>query len=130
MRLQISGNKKLVDVAEEFQNFFPYLKLTFYPKSSSTIEKGKRIPLAANTLLSDVSGEIQDGYIDLSNAMSVKQLEKNFSEKCLLNVQVQRRSGNVWLETTITDNWSLEHQNDHGREITLNINNVKGDQAS
>jgi hypothetical protein len=62
--------------------------------------------------------------------MSVKQLEKNFSEKCLLNVQVQRRSGNVWLETTITDNWSLEHQNDHGREITLNINNVKGDQAS
>jgi len=50
--------------------------------------------------------------------MTVAELEKMITEKYGMNVQVVRRSGNIWLETTMTDDWTLQQQNDHGREIT------------
>jgi hypothetical protein len=50
--------------------------------------------------------------------MSVADLEKAFMNKFGLLTQVFRRSGNIWLETSITDGWSLRQQNALGREIT------------
>lgn len=52
--------------------------------------------------------------------MKVSELEKLFKDKFKLAVQVFRKSGNLWLETTMTDNWSLLQQNNHGREISTN----------
>ena len=54
--------------------------------------------------------------------MSVADLEKAFMNKFGLLTQVFRRSGNIWLETSITDGWSLKQQNDLGREITTGKN--------
>ena len=45
------------------------------------------------------------------------ELEK-FAKEFDLFIQVFRRSGNLWLETTATDNWSLHHQNEQGRELS------------
>ena len=41
-------------------------------------------------------------------------------EKYISAVQAQlfRRSGNLWLDTTITDLWTLQRQNEHVREIS------------
>jgi hypothetical protein len=36
-----------------------------------------------------------------------------------LYVQVFRKSGKVWLETTATDNWSLYKQNEEGQELSV-----------
>jgi hypothetical protein len=33
-------------------------------------------------------------------------------------VQVSRKSGTLWLETTMTDSWTLGQQNEHGRELS------------
>jgi len=35
-----------------------------------------------------------------------------------LAAQVFRKSGRVWLETIRTDNWTLNDQNKHGRELS------------
>ena len=51
--------------------------------------------------------------------------EKIFKDQFSLAVQVFRRSGNLWLETTMTDNWTLRQQNEHGREISTD--NKKND---
>jgi hypothetical protein len=50
--------------------------------------------------------------------MKVKDLEKIFKDQFSLAMQVFRKSGNLWLETTMTDNWTLQQQNEHGREIS------------
>jgi hypothetical protein len=33
-------------------------------------------------------------------------------------VQILRKSGKIWLETTMTDHWTLLQQNQHGEEIS------------
>jgi hypothetical protein len=62
--------------------------------------------------------DIRKDDLLIEDSMSVAELEKAFKDKFGLLTQVFRRSGNIWLETTITDRWSLKQQNDLGREIT------------
>jgi hypothetical protein len=51
-------------------------------------------------------------------------LEKVFQDNLGLYVQVFRKSGKVWLETTATDNWSLFKQNEEGQELSVRENNL------
>ncbi len=37
--------------------------------------------------------------------------EKMMLDKFMLNVQVSRKSADIWLQTSATDHWSLEKQN-------------------
>jgi hypothetical protein len=50
--------------------------------------------------------------------MTVIELEKTFEEMLGLSVLVYRKSGKLWLETTMTDNWTLAQQNENGRQIS------------
>jgi len=36
-----------------------------------------------------------------------------------LPAQILRKSGNLWLETSMTNHWTLQQQNDHGRDIAM-----------
>jgi hypothetical protein len=56
--------------------------------------------------------------VNIHDGLKVSDLE-GILRDLGLNAQVSRRSGAMWLETTMTDNWSLRKQNEHGREITL-----------
>jgi hypothetical protein len=42
--------------------------------------------------------------------MKVGELENLFAEKFGLYVQLFRKSGKVWLQTTTTDTWTLKEQ--------------------
>ena len=74
------------------------------------ISRGKKI--------GDTQSAITDGYIEITGAMKVTDLEKIFKNQFSLVVQVFRKSGKIWLETTITDNWTLDQQNNHGSELS------------
>ena len=53
--------------------------------------------------------------------MTVNQLELLIFSKFGLAAQVFRKSGNVWLETSATDNWTLLQQNNEGAELSTQI---------
>jgi hypothetical protein len=59
----------------------------------------------------------KDSTIEIDKSMKVSELEKAFANAFGLNIQVFRKSNNMWLQTTITDNWSLEKQNQNGKEM-------------
>lgn len=111
----ITDSKKLSEIQREFREKFPYLKLEFYDTehkagqgnhSSQQIESFKTL------------GEVRriHGAADLTihPQMKVKNLEQLFAEHYGLNVQVFRNSGNIWLQTTATDDWTLHEQNRKG----------------
>jgi hypothetical protein len=50
--------------------------------------------------------------------MLVSELENLFEDKFKLSVQVFRKSGKSWLETTFTDGWSLKKQNQEGLDLS------------
>jgi hypothetical protein len=59
----------------------------------------------------------KEGHIEINDSMTVGELEKNFRDQFGLVAHVSRNSGGIWLETTMTDNWTLRKQNDYGKEI-------------
>ena len=58
------------------------------------------------------------GTITITPQMTVAGLEQNMNDVYGLSVQVFRKSGMAWLETSVTDNWTLEQQNKQGEELS------------
>ena len=119
MNLRIAPNRLISDLQKDFNNAFPFLKLEFFRN------RNQQIPvftfqqiLPYNNRIAEGQAAITDGDIEVNPDMRVKELEKIFQDQFSLAVQVFRRSGNLWLETTMTDNWTLRQQNEHGREIS------------
>ena len=130
MKLHIAPNSLISDIQKEFNKAFPFLKIEFFNnKSFSRTEFSAQQIIAANRRIGDTQLAIKDGDIQINEEMKVIELEKLFKDKFKLAVQVFRKSGNLWLETTMTDNWTLAQQNNHGREISTgkNINTQTDD---
>jgi len=118
MFLYISKDKTIQDVQEHFGIKFPFLKLEFYKpaKTEQGFTVKKHLP---HSITLKAAGLKDNGLIDVQNDLTVEELGKIFQKKFGLNVQVSRKSGVLWLETTMSDKWSLQKQNEHGCEITL-----------
>ena len=61
----------------------------------------------------------KNGKIIITPSMTVKELEKKCEEQFGIAVQVYRKFGNLWLETTMTNDWTMQQQNNHGGESSI-----------
>ena len=123
MKLEINKATKLKLIQEEFQKSFPFLKLEFYSNSHKAGEGSvKKNTLNTSLSVGDASKLGKDSSLSINKTMKVSQLEEAFLKTFGLNVQVFRKSNNLWLQTTITDNWTLEKQNQNGREMNIQEN--------
>lgn len=117
MTMQLAKNKTVNDVCQEFNNAYPFLRIDFYKYAQG--RPGSVVNQKLNrsaTLLN--AGIHHEGGIEISETMTVRELERNFLNQFGLHVQVSRKSGSLWLETTISDSWILKQQNEHGRELS------------
>jgi len=119
MRLHIAPYRLISDIQKDFNEAFPFLKIEFFKtKSFSRSEFLAHQIIPSQRKIGDGQLAITDGDIEIAGEMKVKELEKIFRDQFRLASQVFRKSGNIWLETTMTDDWTLKQQNDHGREIS------------
>lgn len=129
MNIHINPECSISEVQKEFNALYPFLKIEFFNNKSFAREdflSTQIIP--SNRKIGEMHLTVNNGDIEINDNMKVKDLEKIFKDKFNLAVQVFRKSGNLWLETTMTDNWTLEQQNEHGLEIsTGNIRKEKPD---
>jgi len=103
MNLHISPNRLISDIQKEFNKVFPFLKLEFFynkNQSRSSKSSGKEI-IPHNRKIGDEQKTVTDGEIVINDEMKVNELENIFQQKFALSAQVFRKSGNLWLETTI-----------------------------
>ncbi len=117
MFLFLSLNMPIEELRRSFSSRYPFLKLEFYKPgyaSQDTIVK-KHLQHSLNL---QVAGLKKYSVVNIHDDLKVSDLESVLRDLGM-NAQVSRRSGAMWLETTMTDNWSLRKQNEHGREITL-----------
>ena len=115
MKMYIRPNMLIGEVQKVFNDMFPFLRLEFYKNSADIKPRRKMSDLAR---IGDGQLVITDSDLEVSPDMRVKDLENAFKKLFTLTVEVFRRSGSTWLQTTITDDWTLEHQNNHGKEIS------------
>lgn len=121
MNIIIDDQTKICEIQAEFNKRFPFLKLEFFGWEP---EEGKKF--SKKNLITDVSktiGEIRHihipGHLKILGSQKVKTLENNFADNFGINVQVFRKSNNVWILTTVTDTWTLEEQNRIAEESSL-----------
>lgn len=119
MKITINDNRKIFAIQEEFNSAFPYLKLEFFAKPH-TVGGGsaKKLIRHSSKTLGECRTVHNKGHITITPQMTVAELEQRFSDAYGLGVQVFRKSGKVWLETTVTDSWTLEQQNNEGESLS------------
>ncbi len=119
MKIQIIGSRPILEIQQEFNRTFPYLKLEFFIRSNT---KGKptsaKFIIKPDKLLHDLGIQEIRNELEVTGDITVFELENTFKERFALNVQVFRKSGRIWLETTATDDWTLDSQNEQGKELT------------
>ncbi len=120
MYLRITQKFAISDVQEAFSSTFPFLKIEFI--SQPEIRK----PSADNNSPLEINSSEPDENLEITGEMKVRELEKALDKWYPFNARIFRRSGNIWLETTMTNDWTLEHQNEHGREISMAVNRESG----
>lgn len=119
MKITINDKRKIFAIQEEFSQAFPYLKLEFFAKPH-TVGGGsaKKFIKHNSKTLGECRTVHNKGHMSITPQMTVAELEQRFSDVYGLGVQVFRKSGKVWLETTVTDGWTLEAQNSQGEALS------------
>jgi hypothetical protein len=120
MDLEIKPDTKIGELKNSFRKRFPQLKVEFLSGDS------KRILDDDHLDVQQLSGiKKGQGLLHITGLTTVAELEKLFKHRYGLNAQVFRRSGNIWLQTTATDEWTLDEQNHEGTESQRTVAEVK-----
>ncbi|MBK8193859.1 MAG: hypothetical protein IPK76_11880 [Lewinellaceae bacterium] len=117
MKIQVSPDKTIAQIQEEFSSLFPFLKIVFFSKSHKAYRGSHAKFLISDTerTLGSMEKTPHDGVLYIEEDMPTWQLERLFEEEFGLHVQLFRKSGNTWLITSVTDDLTLDEQNVKGK---------------
>lgn len=111
MKLAIKAELTLADIRNSFAEMFPLLKIEFFSKGHIEGQANSRREMIENNpTVGEVGNNKSEGIIDIGKHITVGELERAFHDRYGLNIQVFRKSGDIWLETTVTDNMTLDQQ--------------------
>ena len=109
------NNKTLwVEIQSLFSVHYPFLKIEVIEHEKSMARTWRIDNELCIKQLANITAACK---IDISNKRSVSQVSFDFKNKLGLNIEVLRKSGNVWNAISITGNWTLENQNAAGEFI-------------
>jgi len=117
--MKITKSTTVQHIFNEFNARFPYLKLEFYTRGHGDGEGSrKEDQVGHTTLIGYLNPSLHDTSVEFDEEMTVADFEKLMQEKYKLNIQVFRKSSDLWLQTTATDHWTLGIQNGKGQRST------------
>lgn len=116
MELYVNANIRASDLIKQFNELYPFLRLEIY-------YKGEEMGVASHhcLLCEIVNKKVVENFI-ITPEMKVSEVEASFWENMGLQVSIFRKSGKTWLESSYTNYWSLERQNNLGREMNNFMN--------
>lgn len=119
MKIDINDHRKIHAIQQEFSALFPWLQIEFFSKPHKMGGGSPRAQLVASSKTLGECRTVHDsGTITITPGMTVADLEQSFHDVYGLAIQVFRKSGKTWLETTVTDGWTLEKQNQQGEILS------------
>lgn len=115
--LEISDDKQLKEIKTLFSAKFPHLKIEFFGEDHDAGEASSYKSMYDDEMyMKDIRSVHADGELSIDGHTKTGTLENKFKEHFGVNVQVWRKSGNMWLQTTTTDDWTLSQQENKGVE--------------
>jgi hypothetical protein len=115
MKLTINDRQSIEQIRNSFNKEFPFLKLEFFSRRHESGQASSlQFLIRKDVLLKECRTVHHSGEIMITPDMKVSELEQLLWTDFGLGVQVFRKSGKVWLETILTDTWTLAEQNAEG----------------
>ena len=116
--MKINNSKQLNELQKEFNQVFPYLKIEFFSKPHEEGNGSNEADILDSKLtVGEVRNNDTDGFIPVDGEIPVGIFENLFKDNFGLYVQVYRKSHGKWLQTWVTDLWTLEEQNNRGKVL-------------
>jgi len=116
--IHINHEQKLSEIKSSFSAAYPHLKIEFFSIEHETGEASARKAMFDDNLfLKDIIKKKTDGELSVDGHQKTSTFEKNFHDHFGISIQVFRKSGNIWLQTTTTDDWTLAQQERTGQEF-------------
>jgi hypothetical protein len=116
--INISPHTLIRDIQWEFNFFFPFLKIDFFRQAYSTRNKTGKFPCLSGELsIGAAYTKNKEAVITIDDITTMRALEKECAEQFGISVQIYRKLGNIWLETSRTDSWTMKQQNRSGLEL-------------
>ena len=127
MIIEINPNTQLDKINQGFKNYYPFLKLEFFNKPHSWQDETSEIQLISQQkFVKEVTDLQNNGFIEIHYWQKTGTVEQLFAKRFKLFIQIYRQHGEQWVQTTGTDELSLEEQNEVGRKASeelLHISN-------
>jgi len=118
MEIIINDSKYISEIQEEFQKSFPYLKIEFFKHKQDTGSSlAKPRPISGKMTLGMIRNSHDEAVLNIAGSRSVAEVERDFQDKFGLCAEILRKSGRMWIETTLTHHWSLLRQNFEGQQM-------------
>lgn len=119
MEITINKTTTLGSIKSLFNAHWPHLKLVFFTKPHSEHRgTGAKFMIDDDTLtVSQAQPAFKESIsITVYGGMTVWEFEQMFEKDLGLHVHVFRRSGNIWLESTVSDDLTLAQQESKGKQ--------------
>ena len=126
VKIEIASNRTVSELQKDFNKVFPFLKIEFFkaPYKSGTLLPASKL-VRHDMTLSQFRQVDKQGELELNPEWTVAKLEQELWESYELSVQVFRKSGSLWIETSLTDSWTLRQQNYEGEQMSHSANPPK-----
>jgi hypothetical protein len=109
--MKISDDLQLKEIKAKFKIKFPHLRLEFFSEEHGVGEASSyNSKFEDDIYLKDIRVIHNEGDLAIDGQTLTGDFETGFKSLFGVNVQVLRKSGNMWLQTTTTDRWSLNEQ--------------------
>jgi hypothetical protein len=118
MQLAILKSDTVQAVQDAFHAAFPYLKIAFFSRSHKEHGSSNAKFMITNRtqLLGDLPGFKAEALLAILPTLRTWEVERLVETETGLHIQIFRKSGNLWLETSVSDDLTLEQQNEKARE--------------
>jgi hypothetical protein len=115
--MRVDKNILISDIKLAFLKQFEGLKLEFFKVSHEVSEASSmKEMLKEDVLLGKLNSEVGESELLWNATMTVAQVEQYFEEHLGVHVQVFCKLGTIWIETSTTDDYTLDRQMNRSKE--------------
>jgi glycerol-3-phosphate O-acyltransferase len=116
MHIEVNDKTTLRYIQETFSDYYPYLQIEFFTKPHEKYEasQNKYIIYPGKTI-GDIQQTHVSGLIEIRPLYTIADVEKEFMQRFGLSVQILKKEGDKWEQTTGMDDFTLKQLNELGR---------------
>jgi hypothetical protein len=106
----MNESARFQDIQDEFSKRYPYLKMNFYKFNGEKIAAEERMTAFYRTF--------EKNDVEIPPDKRLGRLIVELENVLLVKVRMMRKSGTLWIETSLTTDWTLEQQNREGKYLS------------